>query len=212
MIKKVTDYIILCWEGVRKGNESAFSDLFKLYYSDIYHYGISIVNHPDLVKDTIQDVFSRLWEKRASIGEARNPKAYLLTSFRRKLFLNKEDYCFETTDDIIRDAAQNKFSFEPSDFLETNELSEQFRHSLLQALNSLSARQQEIIVLRFYHQLRYGEIAQIMSVNEQTVRNLMHRIIEKLRNKIDPALKDEIGKIGHLDPYPLLSGWGNKII
>ncbi len=213
MPKKVKDYssITSCWEGVRNGNEHAFSDLFMWYYSDIYHYGMSIVNHPDLVKDTIQDVFSRLWEKRASIGEARNPKAYLLTSFRRRLFLNKEIYSLEVTDDVIRNAAHKSFSFEPLDFIETDELSDQLRHSLLHALNSLSAKQKEIIVLRFYHQLRYGEIAQIMSVNEQTVRNLMHRIMEKLRDKIDPGLKEEIGKIKDLILHPLLPGKGNEI-
>jgi RNA polymerase sigma factor (sigma-70 family) len=48
-------------------------------------------------------------------------------------------------------------------------------------LNNLSPRQYEAIVLRFYNKLSYLEIAEVMDVTEQSVRNLIQRGIESLR-------------------------------
>ena len=52
---------------------------------------------------------------------------------------------------------------------------------LVASLNNLSPRQYEAIVLRFYNKLSYLEIAEVMDVNEQSVRNLIQRGIESLR-------------------------------
>jgi len=180
------------WNRVRIGDEQAFSSLFMQYYSDLYQYGIRIFNHPDLVKDSIQDVFLRIWEKRSTLGDARNPRAYLIASLRRRLFLNSDLHYAELTDDLMQDMEKKSFSFELSDFMEREEISLKLRQVIVQAINGLSARQRELILLRFYYKLRYSEIAQVMVVNEQTVRNFMQRILEKLREKIDFGLIEGI--------------------
>lgn len=178
----------LVWNQVKTGDEKALSELFIFFYSDLYHYGIKIFNHPDLVKDSIQDVFSRIWEKRLTLGDARNPKAYLIASLRRKLFQNNELQHARFTDELLSDDEKLNFSFELSDFMEREEGSRQLQQSLSQSIQALSARQRELIFLRFYHRLKYFEIAQVMNVNEQTVRNLMQRALAKLRDKIDREL------------------------
>ena len=178
----------LVWNQLKTGDEKALSELFIFFYSDLYHYGIKIFNHPDLVKDSIQDVFSRIWEKRLTLGDAGNPKAYLIASLRRKLFQNNELQHARFTDELLSDDEKLNFSFELSDFMEREEGSRQLQQSLYQSIQALSARQRELIFLRFYHRLKYFEIAQVMSVNEQTVRNLMQRALAKLRDKIDREL------------------------
>jgi len=56
---------------------------------------------------------------------------------------------------------------------------------LLQRLQQLMARlperQQEVIRLRFYDNFSWEEIAGILQINEQSVRNLVQRAIVKLR-------------------------------
>lgn len=178
----------LVWDQMKSGDEQALSKLFVYFYSDLYQYGIKIFNLPDLVKDSIQDVFSRIWEKRVTLGDARNPKAYLIASLRRKLFQNSESQHARFTDELLNDDEKLNFSFELTDFMEREELSKQLQESLIQSINALTARQRELIFLRFYHRLKYLEIAQVMNVNEQTVRNLMQRSLAKLRDKIDPKL------------------------
>jgi RNA polymerase sigma factor (sigma-70 family) len=50
-----------------------------------------------------------------------------------------------------------------------------------QALSGLSKRQQEVIYLRFYVDADIDEIAEIMGLNRQSVYNLLHEGLKKLK-------------------------------
>jgi RNA polymerase sigma-70 factor (ECF subfamily) len=184
--------VLFVWNKMKAGDEQSLSWLFAYFYSDLYFYGIKIFKLPDLVKDSIQDIFSRIWEKRETLGDVQNPKAYLIASLRRKLFQNIQSDYPALHSGLPENEEQPEFSFETYDFLEKEELSAQLRKALVQAFTGLSPKQRELIYLRFYHRLRYLEIARIMNVNEQTVKNLMQRTLAKLREKIDSDLRDGI--------------------
>jgi RNA polymerase sigma-70 factor (ECF subfamily) len=190
--------VIAVWNQMKKGEEQCLSQIFTLYYSDLYHYGIKICNMPELVKDSIQDVFFRIWERRNFLGNVQSPKAYLISSLRRKLFVNKETPVGELSDQVIKAAEKDNFSFTDSEFLEIAEISSQLRKMIINSINALPEKQRELVFLRFYYGLRYHEIAQIMAVNEQTVKNLMQRTIANLRTKIDQRLWDGIDHIDDL--------------
>ena len=51
-----------------------------------------------------------------------------------------------------------------------------------QFFDKLSPRQQQIINLYYIEQRKYDDICQIMGINYQSVRNLMHRSIMRLRS------------------------------
>lgn len=188
----------LVWDQMKSGDEQSLSEIFTFFYSDLYQYGIKIFNLPDLVKDSIQDVFVRIWEKRHTMGDVQYPKAYLIASLRRKLFENKEKYFAEVSDEEMNREEKQTFSFTASEFIEIAEISHQLRQVLVKAINNLPERQRELIFLRFYYNLRYLEIAHIMEVNEQTVRNLMQRALAKLRGQIDRRLWEGIDNIDDL--------------
>jgi RNA polymerase sigma-70 factor (ECF subfamily) len=176
--------IKLTWDKMKSGDEQSLSEIFTFLYSDLYHYGIKILNLPGPVKDAIQDVFVHIWERRGTIGDVKNPKAYLISSLRRKLFENKDKYLKEVLGERMVDGME-AFSFSAIEVSEAEEMSQQLRHSLIQAINSLPERQRELIFLRFYYNLRYLEIARMMEVKEQTIKNMMQRAISNLRGKID---------------------------
>ncbi len=186
------------WDRMKSGDEKSLSVIFTLYYSDLFKYSIKIFDQPDLVKDSIQDVFMRIWEKRTSLGDVQNPKAYLISSVRRKLFVNKESRQHEITDDLLNSEGKDLFQFSATDFIESEEISQKVRDSLVNAINSLPERQRELVFLRFYYDLRYLEISRIMEVNEQTVRNMMQRALVNLRNKIDRKLWEGIDNLDEL--------------
>jgi len=186
------------WEKMKSGDEQSLSDIFTIYYSDLYKYGFKIYNHPDLVKDSIQDVFLRIWEKRNTIGDVQNPKAYLISSVRRKLFSNLEARAYEDSEELLKNYGNCLFSFSTNDFIELEETTRQIKNVLVQTINSLPERQRELIFLRFYYNLKYLEIARILEVNEQTIRNLMQRALSNLRLKIDRNLFDGIDNVDDL--------------
>ncbi len=196
--QELNNKINLTWDRMKSGDERAFSEIFTRYYPDLYLYGIKIINLPDLVKDSIQDVFVRIWEKRSTLGTVLSPKAYLIASVRRKLLSNKENYFTEYRQVTLQFEKEENFSFSVTEFKEIDEISQLLRDSLSQAINLLSERQRELIFLRFYYNLKYLEIAQIFEVNEQTVRNLMQRAMAKLREQIDSQLWKGIDNLDEL--------------
>ena len=99
------------WEKMKSGDEKSLSEIFKFFYSDLYQFGIKIFDLPDLVKDSIQDVFMRIWEKRDTISDVRNPKAYLISSVRRKLLVNKKIRYTELSDELLKNQDKQNFSF-----------------------------------------------------------------------------------------------------
>ncbi len=52
---------------------------------------------------------------------------------------------------------------------------------LQKVIQQLSAKQKEIIHLKFYEQLDNGQISGLMSISHQSVYNLLHEGIKKIR-------------------------------
>ncbi|RZK52474.1 MAG: sigma-70 family RNA polymerase sigma factor [Hymenobacter sp.] len=59
---------------------------------------------------------------------------------------------------------------------------------LLAALNQLSKRQREALYLRFFDDFSYERIAEVMALNIQSVRNLIFRALQVLRQVLASLL------------------------
>ena len=64
------------------------------------------------------------------------------------------------------------------------EAEQNMHNKLMKNIAKLSPRQQQIIHLYYIEQRKYDEICDIMGINYQSVRNLMHRSISSLRKYI----------------------------
>ena len=64
------------------------------------------------------------------------------------------------------------------------QLSAEQKQKVSKVLEKLSQRQKEAIFLRYFDDLEYEEIASIMSINYQSVHNLIHRAIKILRENL----------------------------
>ena len=63
---------------------------------------------------------------------------------------------------------------------------------LYTAILKLRARHQTIVTLRFFQNLRYEQIAQILNIKEATLRVSMHRILNELRNNLQAVIEPEV--------------------
>ena len=61
------------------------------------------------------------------------------------------------------------------------------RAALRQAMEKLSARERELVALKFFSGLTTAEIASVISVGERAAAMRVHRTIEKLRRACDEA-------------------------
>jgi RNA polymerase sigma factor (sigma-70 family) len=167
---------------LQQGDEKALAFLMQEYYSDIYNYASKFSKDTGLVSDCIQEVFISLWQRRESATVILSVKYYLLRAVKNKV-LKAIHINQRKAQKVIE---QNGYEFFQEFSIEKQiiekQISEEKAERLRQALSFLSKKQQEIIYLKYYQHLDYGQIADLMSINRQSVYNLLHETIQKLRN------------------------------
>lgn len=173
-----SDQLQDAWRNFKGGHFASLGILFEIYYSELFYYGIKIVALPDLVKDTIQDLFTDVWERRNKMTAIENFKAYLIISLRRELFRRVIRIRKESSADLF---PSSQFSFSPEDFLISDEENREHSELLSKSMDGLTERQREVILLRFFHGLEFPEISLVLEMNVQSVRNLLFRSLDKIR-------------------------------
>lgn len=166
------------WTKFRDGDFSSLGALFEKHYLELFYYGNKIVALPEMVKDTIQDLFIDVWERRNKMASVENIKAYLIISLRRELIHRVGKIRKENVEEKV---SPLQFSFSPEDFVISSEQNEEHTRMLARCMENLTDRQREVILLRFYHNLEFAEISQVLEMNIQSVRNLLFRALEKIR-------------------------------
>ncbi|MBN9384555.1 MAG: sigma-70 family RNA polymerase sigma factor [Chitinophagaceae bacterium] len=154
--------------------------LMDKYYRDLFHYASKFTRDEGLARDCIQEVFISLWERRKTATAILSPRHYLLRAIKNKVLkaLYKKDRVpFDLPDEY--DFFQE---FNIEQVIIEKQLSEEKAQKLRQALSSLSKRQQEVIYLKFYQHLDHGQIAEQMDISRQSVYNLIHESLQKLRS------------------------------
>lgn len=134
---------------------------------------------PDTAADITQDVFLKLLENIQSVRKIGKFQNYLLTiavntcnNYTKKakpLYMDLETLELETLEDI--EDTDNAF-----EKIELNELKAQIQY----AINTLPDYQKEIIILRFYYDLKIREIATITKASVSTVKSRLQQGIKKL--------------------------------
>lgn len=176
---------IQLWKDFRNADRRAFEVLFTKYYRALYLYGFKIVQNRQLLDDCIQDLFFELWTSKEHLGEVNSVKGYLFKALKYKLTreIRKEERFGD-----IDDEPERWFEFSHESLLiEQQTLSEQ-KERLQYFMSQLTRRQQEAIYLRFYSQLSYDEIAEIMSLTYQAVVNLIYKSVKFLREHLVPLI------------------------
>ena len=179
-LRKDNSSDIALWNQLRSGDEEAFSSLFERYYSTLVNYGKTLMTGEDRVKDCVQDVFVDIWSYRHKLNEAIVVKAYLLSSVRKRIArLHHREHIFSNIKNV--DSLEFLFDFSIEDRLIADETTAKKVEQLNKSINQLSDRQKEAIYLRYHQGLTVDQVADVLNLNYQSTKNLLHRAILHLR-------------------------------
>lgn len=167
---------------LQQNDAQALASLMGKYYQDLYNYAAKFTRDDGLIKDCIQEIFISLWQKRQTAPAILALRYYLLRAVKNKvlkaLYRNgQKGYPFDLPDEYDFSA---EFSVER--LIIEKQISEEKAEKLKRALALLSKRQQEVIYLKFYQYLDQGQIAEQMDISRQSVYNLLHEAIQKIRS------------------------------
>jgi RNA polymerase sigma factor (sigma-70 family) len=175
------------WARLCEGDRGAFGELYRRYFPLLFRYCIRFTTDRSLVKDMLQDFFSQLFLQRAGLAMPVNVKSYLMVAARRKLFRYLQQSA--KLPGSLEEGAAALFDLElsPESKLIHRQHTEQSTRLLQQKINTLTLRQKEAIYLRFYENLSYEEIAEIMVLKEvKYARTLIYRAIAELKALLSP--------------------------
>ncbi|MDB5115685.1 MAG: transcriptional regulator, LuxR family [Mucilaginibacter sp.] len=174
------------WKLFLSGDKAAFEQLMAQHFRHLVNYGTKFTNDKELVKDTIQELFIRFWEKRNNLSDEVNVRAYLTASLRRALYRKIQSLSrFENYDEF--ESGVDFFDLEISveAKLIEKENGKNIAYKIAQNLDELPKRQKEVVYLKFFQELNREEIAEIMGISLQTVSNLLQMAMKNLRTRID---------------------------
>ncbi|MBL7816474.1 MAG: sigma-70 family RNA polymerase sigma factor [Saprospiraceae bacterium] len=168
------------WQQFKAGSQEAFNQLVKYHYVHLFRYGVSLGFDREIVKDAIQDTCIYIWERRTSLCDASNIRAYLLFSLRTRLLgeskqTKQEKQFWEHI--LSNQNVQNSFD---ADWIETERIQEN-TYQVEHIISTMPSREKEVIQLRFYEGLDNDSIANIMGITKQGVANLLVRTLKTFR-------------------------------
>ena len=169
----------ILWTQFRNGDEASFVTLFRNYYSGLFQYGCKISKDSSLVEDCIQELFIEMWRTNGK-AEIISLRAYLFKAFKFKLVraVNK----IGKTSKLMADQDIEIFQLSHEIFLMNEQENKILIQKVQNALEQLSPRQKEIVYLKFYMDLSYEEVSEIMNINYQASRNLVYQAVKVLKN------------------------------
>ena len=168
---------IVLWEAYQKGDLDSFALLFRRYYEPLIHYGNKLTNSSDVLEDCVQELFTELWQNKSQT-QVQSVKAYLFESLKYKLYRVNQRKATGPFDENHIDIL---FELSHETLMVSREQDAEKTARVLQALSELSNRQKEIIYLKFYQELTYDEVSEIMNINYQAARNLLYQSIKSLK-------------------------------
>lgn len=161
-------------------------DLNRLFahYSSEYEYLITTGFYHGLELDTVKDIINQLFldfaEKRIDLDAVSNSRAYIITSFKRRLLDHHRAYRLKNEKEgfIYREMSEQAVDR----LIEENELSAEMIAKLREAYARLPERCKKVIFLKYYEGLSNEEISRRTGLSVRSIYNNLSEGIKMLRN------------------------------
>ena len=176
----------------RQGDKTAFEELVRRYADGVLGYLTRMSGNREQAEDLLQETFKRVHEKahtfrgtgfkswlftiatRVAIDGLRRRRRLSVVSLNQKLDCADGD-CRESGAAVLEDN-----SHEPSQEAIRAEQTQQVR----QAVESLPAKQRATLVLAYYQQLSYPQVAEVLGCSIGTVKTQMYRALRTLAQRL----------------------------
>lgn len=161
------------------GSERSFDKLYGFYFPKLYNFVYHYVKSEASTDDIVQETFSRIWTNKQNLNPNRSFKSYLFTISYHLLLK-------ELRHQINQPLMEDYVKFNNELFAMGNEAEsaidyDNLKKHLTEAKQKLSPRQREIFELRIEKDYSIAEIAQMLSISDQVVRNQLSAALKQIR-------------------------------
>jgi len=162
------------------GIDSEFEELYRSSRDDVYSYVAGLLRDRSAAEDVTAAAFERAYRKRSRFDARRGTRRAWLFGIARNAAL----------DELRRRRRLTELETEPADDAPAPDEQADAglrRAALRTAMAALTARERELVALKFFAGLTNAEIADVLGVSESNAGTRLHRTVEKLRRACDEA-------------------------
>ena len=163
------------------GSREAFGELFRRYKQPIFGYFCRRVTERALAEELTQETFLALYRAGARYQVRASFRTYLYAVAMKILQAHRRKLSFRSAFWAKSDGATVA---QATDATESNLW-------VREAVAKLGAVDREVLMLREFEQLSYGEIAELLKLPLNTVRSRLFRARMALRDLLEPEQKIE---------------------
>lgn len=174
----IEDYILI--KQIQNGDPTAFEILVRKYYQDIYNFCVRRCNgDTSLAADLTQETFLKLIEHIQRYRPTGKFINFLLTIAVNTCNNNYKKKSFDLVemDSLVQLPDRNS--------IDDTVLQHERTSIIQQAINMLPDVQKETIILRFYHNRKLREIADITGVGLPTAKSRLKQGLDKLKRYLE---------------------------
>ena len=169
-------------KALKNGDKVAFEKIFHMYHKQLYYFCYSFLNQKEDAENITQDVFVKLWIKRATLDCDKSFSAFLFTMTKNRALnhirttIHQQIFVNQLLDNSFEDYCQTdrQVSF--------NEV----KRNLNELITQLPPKRKEIFLLSREKGLSHKEISKHLGVSVHTVESQMSKALKFIRN----GLKD----------------------
>ncbi len=168
------------WDQLRLGDREAFQEIYQQEIQYLFNYGRKLFKDEVRVQDAIHDLFVELWDRREGLGKTDHIRKYLTVAIRRKLvYVVKKDRKYEG--DMEGKSMNFEAELSVEDLIINEECSNEQSSKLQEAYKTLTSRQREVLFLKYHQGMEYEQIAEVVGIRYQSLRNVLSGAIRGLR-------------------------------
>lgn len=158
--------------------ERSFDAIYEQYSKMVYFSAYSIVKSESDAMDITQDVFLRVLKHEKKLSEMDDN---YLKNWLYRVTVNR---CMDNRRFLKREAPSDElpesYVYNESELPEAAALTNEQKRIVKEAIDALPDIYRECVILHYYSNLRYEEIAAFLGVSEGTIKSRMSRAKDRL--------------------------------
>ncbi|MQA36644.1 RNA polymerase sigma factor [Rugamonas aquatica] len=166
---------------IAAGDRLAFETLYRTYFSRLSRFIGRMARNAALIEEVVNDTMLVVWQKAATFDGSCKVSTWIFAIAYRKTLkgLKASDDPVESDSSLYEDDSGNQ----PEQTMNRQQL----QHTVAEALDQLPAAQRAVMVLTYYHDMAYSDIAEVVDCPLNTVKTRMfharHRLKDLLWNE-----------------------------
>jgi RNA polymerase sigma-70 factor (ECF subfamily) len=168
--------------GLSSINTEFFEEEIQIHYEYIHKFLLTITHDQNLADDIVQETMVIAWAKIHKIREYKNIKGALAVIARNKLYdyYKKNKLYQEVIDKQIIEIVNPPIEDDGLHIIRNEE-----RQILLNAIRNLSEKHMQVILLRYYYEQSFINVAKLTNMNYNTVLSHHRRAINILKKNLE---------------------------